>query len=86
MQKLKPHVSVSLLKCFKNSSARAGEMAQQLRALAAAPEETCLIPSTTCTTWQPFVTLATGDLMSFSGLCQHCVCRQHSYVQNKKRV
>ena len=53
-------------------------MAQQLRTLAALPEDLVLIPSTTW--WLTTVTLVPGDLTSSSGLCGQQECTQYADI------
>lgn len=56
---------------------RAGDMAQDLRAFAAPPEDLGLVPSPTSIGLQLPATSTSGDLTPSSGLCGYCICDTH---------
>lgn len=62
---------------FKINNARTGEMAQQVRALAALPKDMDLVLGTHPPTWQHSGTKESGALF---GLFRHCMYMVHIWI------
>ena len=85
-------MSIKLCLFHNERKNRAGEMAPQLRALAAFPEDPDLIPSTHNCDSQPSVTPVPGDLTPSSGILVYCMhmmhrhtCRQNTHIHKIKK-